>query len=230
MFHVELAPLGGILGPLKSDLGVFWAKIPLYPYNVKFSKSIFSKSANLPILSFWILNLHIINCQFPKRPTVKHFFSLSPCSCHLCGLTLPPARIIQQLQIYLIKILLTYLTVSWEEIWFYDFWILVTTFIYDPVRQRQWWSWVANFDKFGISKILLLQKWNYKIWACGEVREPMWSCNIQLSSLADSRSEIRSDLRHACHPPRCRNALRCGYSPGWVTCVALGKDGNLVRR
>ena len=24
MFHVELAPLGGILGPLKSDLGVFW--------------------------------------------------------------------------------------------------------------------------------------------------------------------------------------------------------------
>ena len=35
MFHVEQAPLGGILGPLKSDLGVFWAKIPLYPYNVK---------------------------------------------------------------------------------------------------------------------------------------------------------------------------------------------------
>ena len=74
MFHVELAPLGGILGPLKSDLGVFWAKIPLYPYNVKFSKSIFSKSANLPILSFWILNLHIIICQFQKRSTVKHFF------------------------------------------------------------------------------------------------------------------------------------------------------------
>ena len=84
MFHVELAPLGGILGPLKSDLGVFWAKIPLYPYNVKFSNSIFSKSANLPILSFWILNLHIIICQFQKRSTVKHFFSLSPCSCHMC--------------------------------------------------------------------------------------------------------------------------------------------------
>ena len=84
MFHVELAPLGGILGPLKSDLGVFWAKIPLYPYNVKFSNSIFSKSANLPILSFWILNLHIIICQFQKRSTVKHFFSLTPCSCHMC--------------------------------------------------------------------------------------------------------------------------------------------------
>ena len=26
MFHVELAPLGGILDPLKSDLGEFWAK------------------------------------------------------------------------------------------------------------------------------------------------------------------------------------------------------------
>ena len=24
MFHVELAPLGGILGPLKSEFGVFW--------------------------------------------------------------------------------------------------------------------------------------------------------------------------------------------------------------
>ena len=87
MFHVELAPLGGILGPLKSDLGVFWAKIPLYPYNVKFSKSIFSKSANLPILSFWILNLHIIICQFQKRSTVKDFFSLTACSCHLCGVS-----------------------------------------------------------------------------------------------------------------------------------------------
>ena len=30
MFHVELAPLGGILGPRKSDLGVFWANA-LYP-------------------------------------------------------------------------------------------------------------------------------------------------------------------------------------------------------
>ena len=74
MFHVELAPLGGILGPLKSDLGVFWAKIPLYPYNVKFSNSIFSKSPILPILSFWILNLHIIICQFQKRSTKKRFF------------------------------------------------------------------------------------------------------------------------------------------------------------
>ena len=44
MFHVELAPLGGILGPLKSDLGVFWAKIPLHPYNVKTQKTHFLKT------------------------------------------------------------------------------------------------------------------------------------------------------------------------------------------
>ena len=43
MFHGELAPIGGILGPLKSDLGVFWAKIPLYPYNVKTQKTHFLK-------------------------------------------------------------------------------------------------------------------------------------------------------------------------------------------
>ena len=35
---------GGILGPLKSDLGVFWAKIPLYPYNVKTQKTHFLKT------------------------------------------------------------------------------------------------------------------------------------------------------------------------------------------
>ena len=46
--------------------------------------SIFSKPPQCPILSFWILNLHIIICQFQKRSTKKHFFSLSPCSCHMC--------------------------------------------------------------------------------------------------------------------------------------------------
>ena len=37
-------------------------------------KSIFSKSPQSPILSFWILNLHIIIFQFQKRSTKKHFF------------------------------------------------------------------------------------------------------------------------------------------------------------
>ena len=44
MFHVELAPLGGILGPLKSDLGVYRAKIPLNPDNVKTQKMHFLKT------------------------------------------------------------------------------------------------------------------------------------------------------------------------------------------
>ena len=44
MFHGELAPIGGILGPLKSDLGVFWAKIPLYPYYVKTQKKASSQN------------------------------------------------------------------------------------------------------------------------------------------------------------------------------------------
>ena len=41
MLNVDLSPLGGILDPLKSDLGVFWAKIPLssdWFYNVKTQK------------------------------------------------------------------------------------------------------------------------------------------------------------------------------------------------
>ena len=37
-------------------------------------KSIFSKTPQCPILSFWILNIHIIICQFQKRSTKKHFF------------------------------------------------------------------------------------------------------------------------------------------------------------
>ena len=37
-------------------------------------KLIFSKPPKGPILSFWILNLHIVICQFQKKSTVKHFF------------------------------------------------------------------------------------------------------------------------------------------------------------
>ena len=61
-------------GPPKWSLQLHLIDLSPFPYNVKFSNSIFSKSANLPILSFWILNLHIIICQFQKRSTVKHFF------------------------------------------------------------------------------------------------------------------------------------------------------------
>ena len=37
-------------------------------------KSIFSKPPQCPILSFWILNLHIILCQFKKNPQWYIFF------------------------------------------------------------------------------------------------------------------------------------------------------------
>ena len=96
------------------------------------------------------------------------------------GVTLPSARIIQQFQMYLTKILLTSLTVSWKEFWFCDFCLNTgAPFIYDPVKETTAVMVLSN--KFCNNKILLLQKWNYKIWACGEAREPRWSCNTQLS-------------------------------------------------
>ena len=76
MFHVELAPLGGILGPLKSDLGVFWAKIPLYPYNVKNKKCFFSKPFHGRILISWNLIVDTFFCTKIKKFTIVDFFSL----------------------------------------------------------------------------------------------------------------------------------------------------------
>ena len=67
MFHVELAPLGGILGPPKSDLGVFWAKI--------FSKPFYGR-----ILISWNLILDTFFCTKIKKFTIVNFFSLDACS------------------------------------------------------------------------------------------------------------------------------------------------------
>ena len=41
MFYVQLAPLGGILGPLKSDLGLFWPFRAIYSRYIIFTKSMF---------------------------------------------------------------------------------------------------------------------------------------------------------------------------------------------
>ena len=41
-------------------------------------KSIFFKPLQCPILSFWILNLHIIICQFQKKIHRDIFFFVSP--------------------------------------------------------------------------------------------------------------------------------------------------------
>ena len=67
MYHVELAPLVGILGPRKSDLGVFWAKIPLYPYNVKTQKNAFSQNPFMGgFYSFGILLYIYLSAQKSK--------------------------------------------------------------------------------------------------------------------------------------------------------------------
>ena len=80
MFQVELAPLGGILGPLKSDLGIFWAKIPLYPYNVKHKKRIFLKPFHGRIFIFWNPFIYIFICPKIKKITIGNFLSLDACS------------------------------------------------------------------------------------------------------------------------------------------------------
>ena len=70
MFHVELAPLGDSLGPLKSDLGVFWAKIPLYPYNVKTQKTHFLKT--LSWADFHLLESFYTYIHLPKNQKNYH--------------------------------------------------------------------------------------------------------------------------------------------------------------
>ena len=85
MFHGELAPIGGILGPLKSDLGVFWSKIPLYPYNVKTQKTHFLK-----ILEWADFDLLESNCRHifltkNQKINIGNFFSLDTYSDPMCG-------------------------------------------------------------------------------------------------------------------------------------------------
>ena len=84
MFHVELAPLGGILGPLKSDLGVFWAKIPLYPYNVKTQKTHFLKTLSWADFDLLESNCRHIFVHTNQKFTIVNFFSLDACSGPMC--------------------------------------------------------------------------------------------------------------------------------------------------
>ena len=78
LFNTNIPPISGKYG-LRNH---FWSLESGFLMRKREENDFFSKSAKLPILSFWILNVHIIICQFQKRSTVKHFFSLSPCSCH----------------------------------------------------------------------------------------------------------------------------------------------------
>ena len=62
MFHVELAPLGGIFGPLKSDLGVFWPFRGTDSIIGKNQNANFSKFPRRPILNFLVVTQEVI-CQ-----------------------------------------------------------------------------------------------------------------------------------------------------------------------
>ena len=84
MFHVELAPLGGIFGPLKSDVGVFLAKIPLYPYNVKTQKTHFLKIPEWADFDLLESNCRHIFLPKYKKITIENFFSLDACSGPMC--------------------------------------------------------------------------------------------------------------------------------------------------
>ena len=75
MFHVELAPLGGSFGPLKSDLGVFW---PLQETDFIMGKkqnANFSKRAGCPILKFLVVIREVILQKMaPILAPVNFFF------------------------------------------------------------------------------------------------------------------------------------------------------------
>ena len=60
MFHVELAPLGGIFGPLKSDLGVFWTFRGTDFIMGKTKNANFSKSPHGPIFKFFVVIYEVI--------------------------------------------------------------------------------------------------------------------------------------------------------------------------
>ena len=60
MFHVELAPLGGIFGPLKSDLGVFRPfRGPDFVMG-KNKNANFSRSPHGPIFKFFVVIREVI--------------------------------------------------------------------------------------------------------------------------------------------------------------------------
>ena len=86
MFHVKIAPLGGIFGPLalKSDLGVFW------PFRATdFKMGIFENLGFLKTLSwadFDLLESNSIYIFVHENQNIYHstFFSLGECSSPMC--------------------------------------------------------------------------------------------------------------------------------------------------
>ena len=60
MVHVELAPLGGIFGPLKSDLGVFWPFRGTDGHNGQKPKCKFLKKPSLPDFKIFVVICEVI--------------------------------------------------------------------------------------------------------------------------------------------------------------------------
>ena len=67
MFHVELAPLGGIFGPLKSDLGVFWPFRETDFIMGKNKNPNFSKRSRQIFLIFSLSSLFISVLKVPEE-------------------------------------------------------------------------------------------------------------------------------------------------------------------
>ena len=78
MFHVELAPLGGIFGPLKSDLGVFWPFRGTDFIMGKNKNANFSKSPHGPIFKFCVvIREAILQKMAPILDPVNFFLVLT---------------------------------------------------------------------------------------------------------------------------------------------------------
>ena len=78
MFHVELAPLGGIFGPLKSDLGVFWPFRGTDFIMGKNKNANFSKRAHGPIFKFCVvIREAILQKMAPILDPVNFFLVLT---------------------------------------------------------------------------------------------------------------------------------------------------------
>ena len=58
MFYVQLAPVGGILGPLESDLGIFWPFQAIYSRYIIFTKSSFK---------VWLMELFSVFSKFTYK-------------------------------------------------------------------------------------------------------------------------------------------------------------------
>ena len=118
MFHVELAPLGGIFGPLKSDIGVFW---PFWGTDFIMGKnhnSNFSKRARQNFLIFSLSSLFISVLKVPEEKLAVHNFWgwVLWGKCVPCGTGRPP--LIEYIKGYIWSTTDTmFLVYFWKHFW-----------------------------------------------------------------------------------------------------------------